>query len=188
MNHLTKIVDQLRKNEIGIFPCDTILGLIGRMDLSVITRIHDLKKRPPESPFLVLIPNISFLTSLTDTLSPHAQKYMDHYWPGPLTLILNRHPDIPAELTAYKSTIGIRHPLFEPLNWVLNELNEPLISTSVNLSGHPPVHHFNAIPPEIRQSVDFIYDDIEPGLNKESSVVDCTQPEPIILRKGALFS
>lgn len=188
MNHqLSPIAKKLKENAIGIFPCDTIFGLIGRMDVAVIQKIAQIKNREATQPFIILIPNIRFLDTLVDSISESAQKYINQYWPGPLTIIFNKHTSISSEYTGGRNTIGIRYPLFEPLNVILNELKEPLISTSVNESGEKPPILFSEISNNIKQKVDFIYNQDIPLIKKESSIIDCSVEPPIIIRKGCLF-
>jgi len=188
MYNLNNLIESLKSNQVGIFPCDTVLGLIGRMDGSVIDRIARIKNRPVTQSFLFLIPDKNWLAQLVRMpLSPQAIQLMETYWPGPLTLVLPKSDQVSDLFTAGKPTIGIRFPQFKPLNDLLNAINEPLISTSVNRSGEPSPQTFLGVSDEIKSRVDFIVSEFEPGLSGESTIVDCTQDQPKILRQGVLL-
>jgi L-threonylcarbamoyladenylate synthase len=124
---IQKIVNGIKSGQVGIFPCDTVLGIIGLVTLENIKRIRAIKKRG-DSPFLLLIPSQKWLESLTEGLSESQRMYCNQYWPGPITFIFEKSAQIPDELTEYKESIAIRCPQFEPLNTILDAVNAPLIS------------------------------------------------------------
>jgi len=182
-----RIIKKIKENKVGIFPCDTIFGLIGRVDEEVIKKITEIKNRLANQPFIILIPSPKFLDKFVDSISDSAQKYIHEYWPGPLTIIFKKHQSVSKIFTANKDTIAIRYPLFKPLNNLLDELNEPLISTSPNLSGEKTPILFEEISNNIKQKVDFIYNQDISSVKKESSIIDCSQEPPVIIRKGCIF-
>ncbi|MFC1617522.1 L-threonylcarbamoyladenylate synthase, partial [Candidatus Margulisiibacteriota bacterium] len=146
---LNKICDDLKAKKIGVFPCDTIWGLIGIMDLEVIQKVFELKKRDQNQPFLILIPNIKTLTTLAEEIPDCAKELIKKYWPGPLTIIFKKNKAIDPKFTAQKDTIAIRYPKFIPLNFLLDKINRPLISTSVNISKHEAISSLKDIPNSI---------------------------------------
>ena len=178
---LDEIVKKLRQNKIGIFPCDTIYGIIGLLNEPVLEKIYELKKRPKNNPFLVLIPNITFLDKLTENWSKNFDLTAKH-WPGPVTFIFKKNQQVSNLLTANKPTIGIRLPQFEPLNYILNQLNAPLISTSVNFAKEMPIHSLSNLAPAMHDYLDFIYFEIAPCLMKESAIIDISDSEMKIIR------
>ena len=184
--HLQAITNALKQNKVGIFPCDTIWGLIGRLNLEVIQRIADIKQRPIDKPFLFLIPSLDFVPQLAADIPQSAEKLMQQYWPGPLTIILNKHQNVSSEFTAQQPTIGLRYPNFQPLNELLDNLQEPLISTSVNLNQQEAITNIEDLPEEIKQHVDFIYTNHQPPLTQASTIVNCTTDKPFVLREGIL--
>ena len=96
--HLHDVAYAIRRDGIAIFPCDTILGLIGRLTPEAFRRLNLIKNRDPLNPFLVLVPNASWIPQLATDISAEELQMMDQYWPGPVTLLLNRHERVNASL------------------------------------------------------------------------------------------
>lgn len=178
---LDEIVKKLKQNKIGIFPCDTIYGIIGLLNETALEKIYELKKRPKNNPFLVLIPNITFLDKLTEDWSKNFDLPANH-WPGPVTFIFKKNQQVPNLLTANKPTIGIRLPQFEPLNYILNQLNAPLISTSVNFAKETPIQSLSTLSSAMYDYLDFICFEITPCLMKESAIIDISDSDMKIIR------
>ena len=104
---------------------------------------------------------------------------MTTYWPGPLTLIFEKHPQVSPLLTGNKSTIAIRHPNHPLLNQILNKINQPLLSTSANFSGETTLSN------QLLSTIDFTHGNI--ALTEHtvaSTIVDTTQRNLVILRQG----
>jgi L-threonylcarbamoyladenylate synthase len=163
LNNLDTIVTALQSNAIGIFPCDTIWGLIGRACPTVGHTINQLKQRPPETPLIQLIYTPQQLADSTPTLTPEHRAAMAKHWPGPVTLIL----------PTPTGSIGVRQPNFKPLVDLLSRTQFPIFSTSVNTHGTPPC--IDTIPDTWIQAVDFAYLDAAPGGHAASAILDTTQ-------------
>ncbi len=171
---LDQLATDLLNKKVGIFPCDTIWGLIGIFNKQVCQKLYEIKKRPQNQPFLILIPNLSFLDSLIKTPPEENLKYINEYWPGPTTFIFTKKPIIPDNLTAGKKTIGIRLPAFTPLNYLLTKINQPLISSSLNFSNSSAITDPTKTPQEILNQIDFFYQDFTPYYQKPSAIIDLT--------------
>ena len=93
------------------FPTDTFYGLgADPFNPDAISKIFQIKQRPADKPLLVLIHSLDQLEDLTHGVTDNARKLMEHFWPGPLTLIFEAAPELPDALTAGTGTIGIRLP------------------------------------------------------------------------------
>jgi L-threonylcarbamoyladenylate synthase len=182
LNSINDVAHQLKNHQIGLFPFDTIWGLTCILDQSCIRRLYALKHKSSQDPLVVLLPSTNFLSHFAIQLTPLQRALIDQYWPGPNTLIFTKNSQTPAFITGQKPTIALRLPDFPPVNSLLTTINLPLISTSANLSGTPFPPNFHAISPEIKQKVDFIYHQHEPGGQQASQIIDCTKEKPIILR------
>ena len=176
----------LRSDGIVLMQCDTVLGLIGRATPGVNKRLQSIKKRNKLHPFLLLVPNASYLEKFSLIIGNTEKALIEKFWPGPLTIIFDFLPKRPAHLSFFSESIGIRYPLFEPLNTLLDELNEPLLSTSANLSGEPTPCSMDRVSSSIIRSVDHVYDTLEPALSIESTIVKCTHGIINVVRKGAI--
>ena len=185
-NYLDSIVALIKKEKVGIFPCDTILGLVGLPTQFVVDQIRQIKKRSRDKPLLMLLPNIESVTDWVAPLSDSQKKFVDLHWPGPVTVILKKSHKVGNFIVGGLPNIAIRVPKFKPLNELLNALNMPLVSTSVNISEKKFAHTVSDIDPSIKENVAFIVSDVKPLHDEPSTIVDFTKQEPVIVRKGVL--
>lgn len=167
------IIQALADNEVIIMPCDTIYGFVGAAP-QTHSRIADLKKRK-EKRFLQLIPN-SDISSFSPDVLP--QKLKD-FWPAPLTLIVHDF---------LGDTVALRYPNDPLLRRVLTAIGRPLYSTSVNISGEPPLNSVAEIVEAFGDSVSLIVDGGSLEAKAPSTVVDLTQNPPEMVREGAVAS
>jgi L-threonylcarbamoyladenylate synthase len=180
---IASVVNALQNNKIGIIEHDTVPGIIARMTEENASRINQIKSRDENKGFIILIPNKSYLEQLAAAIPLAAEALISDFWPGPLTLILKKQPTIPSLITGNKDTIAVRYPNHPLLNNILNELNEPIISTSANISGQSSISN------KLMQSIDFTHGKIDQISNKTSAstIVDVTQKPIKILRQGSVI-
>ncbi len=182
---ISDISHALLHDKVGIFPCDTLLGIIGCVTKTSIERIQRIKVRQ-DTPFIVLIPSIASLKTLCAPLSKQQQHWLHRYWPGPITFILPKHPEVNPAITCNRPTIAIRYPAFDPLSELFSHLKSPILSTSVNKSGDPAIPHPEKIPADFLSQFDFCYNQHLSEHNQASSIIDITTPKPTIIRQGAI--
>jgi len=183
---LDKISNILKNGGVGLFPCDTVWGLIGLMTEENAEKIQKIKQRTTTQPLMILIPDGSHLKQLTHIIPAYTQSIIRHFWPGPLSLIFEKNPNISQKITGNGNSIGLRWPCFKPLNDLLHQIKQPLISTSANLSSEPVPLSYNKLSDKIKNQVQFIYDAVEPPLNLESTILDCRSYPPQLLREASL--
>lgn len=174
----------IRGGGVVLYPSDTIYGLgCDPFRAEAVERIFRIKGRPEEKGVLVLIPDESYLKSFCRKIPRDAAKLMRRFWPGPVTFLFPARSDLPELLKGRGDKIGLRLPLSRFLREWMGQIPGPLVSTSANLSGHPPPED----PAEIKQlfhdQVDLI---LEAGrlAGKPSSVVDLTVDPPRLVRAG----
>ena len=181
---MSKLTEKLKNNQIGIIPHDTIPGIIARMSEENARRIIDIKKRDQTKGFIILIPNADHLSQLVTNIPTNAKTLITQFWPGPLTIIFNKQPSIPTMISGYETTIAIRYPKHPLLNQILTELNEPLITTSANISTK------TTLSKELISSVDFYDNSITQTLpiksDAASTIINCTTQTPLIIRAGSI--
>ena len=165
-------LEYLRKNEVVIYPCDTIYGFIGRY-VSTKQEIERLKGRGEGHPFLVLSTK-RLIKGISDFEIP---KSIEEFWPGPLTVI------IPSKR---EGSIAVRVPDDPVLLDLIDELDSPVYSTSVNKTGEPPMNGIMEIIRRYKGKVGLIVDggDLESG--KPSTIVDLTTKPYSVVRQGEL--
>ena len=177
----------IRSGGLVVYPSETFYALgADATNQGAVSRIFQAKKRSPDKPVSVIVADREMLMRLVDEVPARAQRLMDRFWPGPLTIILRAKKGLPDILTAGTGSIGVRispHPAASSLS----SLSAcPLTATSANISGErEPV-----TPDEVRTSlgevVDLILDGGKLAGEAPSTMVDMTGETPKILREGAI--
>lgn len=188
---LEKISDLLISGKVGIMPTATIYGLSCVYDNEdAVKKIYSIKKRKSGTPFIVLISSISQLGTLACEINDPVKKLITKYWdtkkPYPLTLILVKNESTGSFITGGRSTIAIRMAGLKVIRDIIDRTG-PIVSTSATLSGtmlQPTT--LDEVPPEIRQEADFVVDHFSSLGGRESTIIDLTRKEPVLLRQGAL--
>jgi len=167
------------------FPTDTIYGVAAdAFSLSGIKKIYQAKERPSEKALPVLIGDLSQLRALTPVISDRVRRIVEAFWPGALTVIVPKNPDLPPELSP-QPTVGVRMP---DLAFTLQLLQEtgPLATTSANLSGGPNPTTAQDVLEQLGGRIDLILDGGPTPGPQASTVMDATRPEIKILREGPI--
>ena len=188
---LEKISDLLISGKVGIMPTATIYGLSCVYDNEdAVKKIYSIKKRKSGTPFIVLISSISQLGTLACEINDPVKKLITKYWdtkkPYPLTLILVKNESTGSFITGGRSTIAIRMAGLKAIRDII-DCTGPIVSTSATLSGTmlQPTK-LDEVPLEIRQEADFVVGYSSSLGGRESTIVDLTRKEPVLLRQGAL--
>ena len=179
------ISQQLQEGAVGIFPFDTLLGITGVVSESVIRRIQHIKNRD-DQPFILILPDGDQLTDWVAPLSAQQKRMLDYYWPGPITFIFKKNERVPNYVTCSKPTIAIRMLEFLPVNVLLEHLKQPILSTSVNITGDPSCMTVADCPDSIVSHMDFVLDSCKPLYQQPSTIVDLSSENPICLRQGVI--
>jgi tRNA threonylcarbamoyl adenosine modification protein (Sua5/YciO/YrdC/YwlC family) len=168
---------------VGI-PTDTVYGLAADpFRTGASDRLFSVKRRPRSVELPVLVAATDQALSLAVAVPATALRLMDRYWPGPLTLVLPRRPDLNADLGEDDATIGVRCPA-HPVPLALCREVGPLATTSANHHGDAPAATAAEVA-EAMGGVELILD-AGPCRGLPSTVVDCTGLEPRLLREGRL--
>ena len=179
------ISQKILNGNVGIFPFDTLLGLTGCISESTVKRLEFLKKRT-HTPFILVLPELSYISEWVEPLSQWQKDIIHKYWPGPITFIFKKHKSVKDSLTAGRDTIAIRIPSFLPLNFLLDNLKQGVLSTSVNLHGQPSIHVASECDPYILSHCDFTVSNFSSRFEECSTIVDLSNSSPRILRKGVV--
>ena len=130
---IDRAVEELNRNNIIGFPTETVYGLAGNAyETEAINKIFEVKKRPTFNPLIVHIKSISDLEKVACDIPPIAYELANAFWPGPLTLILKKHPHIPDLVTANQDTVAVRVPNHPVALELLHKLEYPLVAPSAN--------------------------------------------------------
>ncbi|TCJ81324.1 UNVERIFIED_ORG: translation factor SUA5 [Bacillus cereus] len=177
----------LRENEAIAFPTETVYGLgANAMNDEAIAKIFEAKGRPSDNPLIVHIGTKSQLDGIVKEIPPVAEKLMEHFWPGPLTIILPRKEGISEKVTAGLNTVGVRMPDHPVALALIEEANVPVAAPSANRSGRPSPTLASHVYEDLNEKIAGIVDGGATGVGVESTVIDCTSDVPTILRPGGI--
>ena len=171
---------------VGI-PTETVYGLAANaFDAEAVGKIFVAKGRPQDNPLIVHIASPEDLVSLVGEISDAAKQLADAFWPGPLTMIVQKPDSIPNEVSAGLSTIGVRCPSHADARAIIRAAGIPLAAPSANRSGRPSPTDFDHVREDLDGRVDAILDGGVCSVGVESTVVDITEEIPILLRPGGI--
>ncbi|HHT7114885.1 TPA: L-threonylcarbamoyladenylate synthase [Bacillus cereus] len=177
----------LRENEAIAFPTETVYGLgANAMNDEAIAKIFEAKGRPSDNPLIVHIGTKSQLDGIVKGIPPVAEQLMEHFWPGPLTIILPRKEGISEKVTAGLNTVGVRMPDHPVALALIEEANVPVAAPSANRSGRPSPTLASHVYEDLNEKIAGIVDGGATGVGVESTVIDCTSAVPTILRPGGI--
>ena len=175
----------LQNNGIVIFPAKCLYGVAANaLNEKAVQKVFHLKKRPLNNPILVLIPDRNMLPNLSKSISTSAEKLMDAFWPGNLTLVFEARDKCPHLLTAGTGKIGVRIPSHPVAKALVSSVKFPITGTSANLSGHTGCNRTSQFVDSIIDAADLILD---AGILKGgtgSTIVDVSTTNIKILRQG----
>lgn len=176
----------LLRGGLVAFPTETVYGLgaVAFFEKSV-SKVFEVKKRPPDNPLIIHISSMEMLEKVAVKIPEDAFKLAERLWPGPLTLVLPRHPSVPKITTGGLDTVAVRMPA-HPVALKLIELTGyPIAAPSANLSGRPSPTTAEHVLRDLEGRIDAIIDAGETFLGVESTVLNILEDPPVLLRPGA---
>lgn len=181
---LPQCVEQLSAGGVVAIPTETVYGLAAdARNARAVARIFQLKGRPSTNPLIVHVASIEIARRYCTGWDDRAQKLAEVFWPGPLTLILNKTGDIVDQVTAGGTTVGLRVPRHPLTLELLRQFDGPLAAPSANISNHVSPTSAQHVRDEFGDEVP-ILDGGPCTIGIESTVLDLTQHPPRILRPG----
>lgn len=185
----SRAVDALKRGEVIVFPTETFYGLgADAFNEAAVEQIISLKGRSPDQTVSIIVADREMLNSVVTHVSPAAQKLMDRFWPGPLTLVLPAKKNLPALLLNRDGGIGVRissHPLATRL---ARELGHPITATSANPSGREPARTVEEAMGYFSGKLGIFLDGGRLEGKKGSTVMDVSQDKIRIVREGEIPS
>jgi L-threonylcarbamoyladenylate synthase len=182
-----RAVAALRRGELIGLPTETVYGLAGdASNPEAINKIFALKGRPSNHPLIVHVASLDAVRSWTRELPPIALELAERFWPGPLTLILRKRPEINPAVTGGQDSVGIRIPRHPLALSVLEAFGRGLAAPSANRFGHISPTTAQHVRDEFGSALPMVLDGGPCELGLESAIVDCTSDRPRVLRPGML--
>lgn len=182
-SQIADCVRVLNQGGILAIPTETVYGLICRADQpAALKRLYEIKQRPQGKPFALFVSGWEDVFPGYVRENAVARTLARHFWPGPLTIVTEARSACPA---SYEGSVGLRCPDHPVVQRLLNACGGLLVNTSLNLSSQPPARNLHEVR-GIVQQIDIALD--AGGLPEAlpSTVVDCSQTPPHVLRVGEL--
>lgn len=188
-NHpaIMKASKHLKNGEVVAFPTETVYGLGGSaLSSEAIDKIFQTKGRPSDNPLIVHLSKKEQLEKYVSEIPEKAKQLIERFWPGPLTIVLKHNGTLSQKVTANLLTVAVRMPDHPIALALIDAANIPLAAPSANTSGKPSPTCAQHVYDDLDGKIPLIVDGGETGVGLESTVVDCTTEEVIILRPGGV--
>ena len=170
---------------LAAFPTETVYGLGGNgLSEASAAKIYAAKGRPSDNPLILHIGYRDQLPALVEEIPDKAKILMDHFWPGPLTIIFRKSALVPFKTSGGLDTVAVRMPVHPVAQAILRESRLPIAAPSANLSGRPSTTRASHVIEDLDGRIDLIIDDGEVPIGIESTIIDLSVPEPVLLRYG----
>ena len=177
----------LRTGDLVAFPTETVYGLgADAFNPDAVAKIFDAKGRPIDNPLIVHLAHLDQLALLADDLSDDARLLIEHFFPGPLTVIVKKKPEVPDVVTGGLGTVGVRMPRHPVAQAFLEACGVPVAAPSANLSGRPSPTTWKAVYDDLDGRIVCLLQGDRSDAGLESTVVDCTEATPVVLRAGVI--
>ena len=183
---IAKATAGVRQGDLVVLPTDTLYGIgADAFSPDAVQRLLDAKGRGREMPPPVLVADVRTIDGLATDVPAYARVLIERYWPGPLTLVLKAQPSLMWDLGDTGGTVAVRMPDHEVALALLTEVG-PMAVSSANRTGHPASRTVIDAATQLGASVEFYLDGGPVTGGLPSTIVDCTRPEPTVLRRGAI--
>jgi tRNA threonylcarbamoyl adenosine modification protein (Sua5/YciO/YrdC/YwlC family) len=188
LNHpkaIQRALEVINNGGLIAFPTDTVYGIgASAYQEDAIQKIYQVKERSHLKAIPILISDTEELDLVAQKISPGTKKIINHYWPGPLTLVLPKQPALPDNLSQTNS-IGVRVPDDNLTRELLRKIG-PMAATSANLSGQPSALNASEVLEYLGGKIDLVLDGGPVQGGQASTVVDLTGEIPQLVREGPI--
>ena len=185
MDYIKEASEILKNGGLVAFPTETVYGLGGdATDKEASKKIYAAKGRPSDNPLIVHIAKFSQLEDISKDLPDNAKKLADAFWPGPLTMVVNKNKVIPYETTGGLDTVAVRMPNNPVALALIEESGCMIAAPSANTSGRPSPTKASHVYEDLSGKIEAILDGGSVDIGLESTIVDLTEDVVTILRPG----
>lgn len=177
---------KIKNGGIVVFPTETVYGVgASAYNPNAVIRIYEIKERPKFDPLIVHISRLGDLKKITTEIDSRCEILIERFWPGPLTLVLNKSPIVPEIVTAGLDTIAVRMPDHKIALELITESGVPIAAPSANMFGRLSPTIAEHVIKQLGEKVDIIIDGGKTTIGIESTILDMTS-EPTVLRPGGI--
>ena len=183
---LNQAVQLLRDGGVVAFPTDTVYGVgVDPLQPKAVRKLYRIKGRPGDKPIAILLGSIEDVARVAQTPSRTFSRLAERFWPGGLTLIVEAR-DLPPEITAGGSTVGVRMPDHPLTLELLRGFGGPIATTSANRSGENPATSAEDVDAQLGNLVNLIVDGGDTFTKVASTVLDLSVSPPEVRRHGGI--
>lgn len=184
---IKQAAQELAQGGMVAFPTETVYGLgADATNIEAICQVYALKGRPADHPSIVHLDCLDKLTLWAREIPEAAQKLAEHFWPGPMTLILPKRPEVLSQVTGGQDSVGIRIPAHPLTRELISVFGRGIIGPSANRFGHISPTSAEHVHEEFGNLLKFILDGGPCAVGVESTIVDFSKEKPVIVRPGML--
>lgn len=177
----------LRAGGTVAFPTETVYGLgANALDAEAVAKIFEAKQRPSWDPLIVHVAHVTAVSDLAEQVPENAWRLMDVFWPGPLTLLLPKHPRVPDLVTAGLPRVGLRMPAHPVAHALLMAADVPVAAPSANLFGRTSPTRADHVSEDLDGRIDAILDGGETTHGVESTVIAVSDDGCTVYRPGVI--
>ncbi len=171
--------------ELVAFPTETVYGLGGdALHPEAAKKIYEAKGRPSDNPLIIHIAEVTDLARVAKEVPPQAEKLADAFWPGPLTMIVWKKDEVPYATTGGLDTVAVRMPNHPVALELIRKSGKLIAAPSANTSGRPSPTEAAHVAEDLNGRIPMILDGGTVGIGIESTIIDLTEPVPMVLRPG----
>ena len=183
---IARAAEIIKNGGLVAFPTETVYGLgANALDESAVRKIFAAKGRPDDNPLILHVSGIRE-AALYAAVNQAAEKLMEHFWPGPLTIVLHSLDNVPLAARGGLDTVALRAPMSSVALDLIKKSGVPIAAPSANRSGRPSPTAAEVVWEDLGDSVDMIIDGGRTAIGLESTVVDATGENISILRPGGV--
>lgn len=181
-------INALQQGQLVAFPTETVYGLgTDATNLEAIANLYHVKQRPLNHPLIVHVASVTALEKIAINLPPELEKLATAFWPGPLTVLLQKHPELSNTITGGQETVAVRIPNHPVALELLSRFNKPLVAPSANKFGRISPTCAADVVAEFGSEIAGVIDGGQCEVGIESTILDLTHHKaPKILRPGMI--
>jgi L-threonylcarbamoyladenylate synthase len=181
------IKDTILSGQVIVFPTETVYGIgASALNEKGVQNIYRVKGRPNDNPLIMHISSKEDIGVYTKNHQPYVDALIQAFWPGPMTLVMEKKDIVPDVITGGLDTVGIRYPSNDVALKLIDVAGVPICAPSANISGRPSSTLFEHVYEDFNHKVPIIIDGGKSDVGLESTVIDVTTQVPVILRPGMI--
>lgn len=182
---IMRAAEIIRRGGTVAFPTETVYGLgADGFNRDAAKKIYEAKGRPTDNPLIVHIADMDQISLVAREIPERAIRLAGAFWPGPMTLVFKKKPEVPDETTGFLDTVAVRMPAHPVAARLIKMSGTVIAAPSANLSGRPSPTTGKHVIDDLGGRIDMILDSGKASLGLESTIIDVTEEAPVILRPG----